>query len=451
MGSMSMHWVWPIQVLLLAAVLVPALAWLGWHAARRRRQALAQWGGTATEAWTTAISLPRRFLREAALAAAWVLVLAALARPQYGTATSATELGGTVVLAIDASASMRAADVSPSRLALARQWALDLAAQLPGCRLGLIVFAGEAQVLCPPTEDHAIFRDLLGGLEGASAGREGSELGPTLGLGRELLGRVGGGVLVVVTDGEYHDPDPGAALEGRPRGALDLVTVTVGGSVPVPVLGPTPGGVVVDPRHGGTALTAARPGAMGELARAAGGLAIAASSPGTGSATAVRFIETRLAARAAPTTSVQRGERYQWPLGLALLLLILRLATREGTGRAPAAARNLGAALSLVLILCLRASGAGDAGVARRQPAGPRPRPGSLPLQPGSGAAGGRTRGRGAAHLRRRFGAARQRARRPGPLPEQPRSPGPWGGTGPGGARGGRGAGRTRPGSGGPA
>ena len=46
-----MHWVWPIQVLLAAGVLVPALGLLGWRAARRRRQLLTAWLGARPEFW----------------------------------------------------------------------------------------------------------------------------------------------------------------------------------------------------------------------------------------------------------------------------------------------------------------------------------------------------------------------------------------------------------------
>ena len=357
-----MHWLWPIPVLLIAGVLGTVLGLLGRHAARRRRSLLAPWVGAGCESWPAAV-LPRRSRwRALALAGTWVLVLVALARPQWGTVGSVADLGGTVVLAIDSSASMRAADVSPSRQALARQWVGDLAAQLPGCRLGLITFAGEAQVLCPPTVDHAIFRELLTEVAAAVPSREGSELGPALELGRKVLERAGGGILVVVTDGEYHDRDPGAALQGGRRGTLDLLTVTVGGSTPVPVPGPRAGAVVSDPRHGGAALTAAHPGALRALAQAAGGLAIDSAGAGAGAAAAVRFIAARLLTRTAPSPGVQPAERFQWPAALALVLLVLRLATpavRRG-GTALPTSRRPGAPLAPLLVLCLVVRGADE-------------------------------------------------------------------------------------------
>ena len=352
-----MHWVWPLPVLVIATVLGAALGVLGWRSARRRRQALAPWAVPARSGW-----------RPAALAGTWLLLWVALARPQWGTERPAGPLGGNVVVAIDRSASMRATDAQPSRLAVATQWVQDLAAQLPGCRLGLLVFAGEAQALCPTTTDHAIFRDLLTAVPRVFSGQEGSELRPALELGRQVLERAGGGVLVVVTDGEYHDRDPATGLHGERQGMVDLLTVTVGGSTPVPVPGATLGTVVTDPRHGGSALTAAQPEAMRALARASAGLAIDAGSSTAELAAAMRFVEARLASRALPALAVRRAERFRWPLGLALLLLILRLAV-PARGRPtvlPPAVQRLGAALVLLLVPGHRVCSEDDGGAAAR-------------------------------------------------------------------------------------
>lgn len=60
-----------------------------------------------------------------------------------------------IMLAIDVSPSMNATDVAPSRLAAARQAAQQFAQQLtPGVNLGLIAFAGHANVLASPTPQH---------------------------------------------------------------------------------------------------------------------------------------------------------------------------------------------------------------------------------------------------------------------------------------------------------
>lgn len=60
-----------------------------------------------------------------------------------------------IMLAIDVSQSMRASDVEPSRLAAAQQAAKQFASHLtPGINLGLISFAGTANLLVAPNPDH---------------------------------------------------------------------------------------------------------------------------------------------------------------------------------------------------------------------------------------------------------------------------------------------------------
>ena len=61
---------------------------------------------------------------------------------------------GEAVLVIDASKSMNLADVQPSRLAAAENAARAFANKVPdGFRVGLVTFAGEANVAVPPTTD----------------------------------------------------------------------------------------------------------------------------------------------------------------------------------------------------------------------------------------------------------------------------------------------------------
>ena len=61
-----------------------------------------------------------------------------------------------IMLAIDVSQSMRATDVTPSRLAAAQQAAEHFADQLTsGVNLGLVAFAGTANLLVSPTPNHA--------------------------------------------------------------------------------------------------------------------------------------------------------------------------------------------------------------------------------------------------------------------------------------------------------
>jgi Ca-activated chloride channel family protein len=63
----------------------------------------------------------------------------------------------TVILVVDTSRSMQARDVEPTRLGAAQEALRTFLDEAPDdLRVGLVVFAGEAQVATPPTDDHEL-------------------------------------------------------------------------------------------------------------------------------------------------------------------------------------------------------------------------------------------------------------------------------------------------------
>lgn len=143
------HFVWPQLLWLLCAVPLLLLGYL-WLL-RQRRQPVLRYASVALvrhamepgRAW-------RRHVPPALLLAALALLLFAAARPQAALPLPTDQ--ATVVLAVDVSLSMQADDIKPSRLDAAREAAKAFVRQLPaGARVGVVSFAGTAQVVQPPT------------------------------------------------------------------------------------------------------------------------------------------------------------------------------------------------------------------------------------------------------------------------------------------------------------
>jgi Ca-activated chloride channel family protein len=83
----------------------------------------------------------------------------------------------TVVLAIDVSLSMQATDVAPSRLDAAKGAASDFLDTVPDTiNIGLVEFAGTANVIVPPTTDHGDVRRAIQALQLA----EGTAIGEAI-------------------------------------------------------------------------------------------------------------------------------------------------------------------------------------------------------------------------------------------------------------------------------
>ena len=84
-------------------------------------------------------------------------LLLALARPHVER--SLLKERATVILVVDTSRSMQAEDVQPTRLAAAQEAINRFLDDVPDrLNVGLVVFAGEAQVATPPTQDHELVR-----------------------------------------------------------------------------------------------------------------------------------------------------------------------------------------------------------------------------------------------------------------------------------------------------
>lgn len=90
----------------------------------------------------------------------------------------------TIVLAIDTSLSMMATDVAPSRLEAAQQAAAEFVDSLPeNLNVALIGFAGSAQLLVPPTQDHEAVITAIEGLEL----KEATAIGDAVNLSVEVI------------------------------------------------------------------------------------------------------------------------------------------------------------------------------------------------------------------------------------------------------------------------
>jgi Ca-activated chloride channel family protein len=148
----------PTVLLGLALLPVAILAYIAMQ--RRRRREAAAFGNPALlPGLMTARPGWRRHLPAGVLLLAVAAMILALARPQRSVA--APQRAATVVLVNDVSGSMRADDVSPSRLTAAVESAKVLVDKTPdNFRIGLVTFSDYAEQIVSPTTDR-------GAIEGA--------------------------------------------------------------------------------------------------------------------------------------------------------------------------------------------------------------------------------------------------------------------------------------------
>ena len=143
-------------LLLLTLLVVPAAVVAHRLATRRRMDYAVRYTNVDVLASVMATGRPwRRWLMAGVFLLALATLCAALSRPHMHRLV--VNDNATIVLVLDVSGSMEAQDVKPTRLAAAQQALHTFLAKVPArLKVGLILFAGEAQVATPPTTDHAL-------------------------------------------------------------------------------------------------------------------------------------------------------------------------------------------------------------------------------------------------------------------------------------------------------
>lgn len=264
----GLHWLHP-GWLLLALLPLPLLFGQRRHDQHPRLEQFIQ-----RHLWARVLSaaLPAGRARPAGFMAAWLLLSLALAGPYLveETPQEIEKLAANIAVIMDISPSMSARDVQPSRLARAQKMVTDFSQGLDHHRLALIAFSANAYTVLPLTEDTGAFRHFLNQLDPSLAYVTGSNLGRGLRLARQALDneRGSGGLVLLVSDGEIHDPAALAAATDLRRAGHTLIALGVGTVQGAPV--PLAGGRLVR-REGAIFTSQLQRDTLRSLARAGGG------------------------------------------------------------------------------------------------------------------------------------------------------------------------------------
>lgn len=312
-----MQWTAPAYGWLLL-LLIPAVLIAIWSE-RRRNKDLQSFGGCARYPVGMSSKL-QRLLHPACLAIAFLLIVIALCRPQWGEFTTQQESKGLdIMIVLDTSRSMLADDLQSNRLEAAKKAISVFSERLQGDRIGLIAFAGSAFMICPLTTDYDAFRQVL------------NETGPdTIPLGGSDLTTVPAEVrrgftgsaadsrlLLVVSDGEDHGGNAATVARQLNESGVMICTVTAGsergGIIPLP------GGGFLKDRQGNIIHSRANPATLSLISQQN----IRLESSGTSLKALYDQVRPQLLQSSVKNSRQRLAERFQLPLAGALLLLVL--------------------------------------------------------------------------------------------------------------------------------
>ena len=313
-------------------VLLPIFFWLTFRAADRARRVLV--AEELVPKLSQGFHPGRRRLKALLQVVGVTAILIALAGPRAGSREVTVKRRGIdLVIALDVSNSMLAKDVPPSRLARARREISAFLDGLQGDRVALVAFAGDAFLECPLTLDYGAARMFLEVMDEHSVSRQGTNLGAAI---RTSLGAFGEGedkyrAIVLVTDGEDTQGADGLhAAEEAARRGIKVYTIGVGSESgePIPLSEDAGGGFKKD-ESGQIVMTSLDPESLERIAMATGGEFHRATTGelelGRIHDSLGKLGEKELASR----TFTQYEERFQAPLALGLLLLLIDFALPE--------------------------------------------------------------------------------------------------------------------------
>jgi Ca-activated chloride channel family protein len=159
------------------------------------------------------------------------LSVLALARPQWGYQWQEVKRKGLdILLVVDTSKSMLTQDVKPNRLQRTKLAIMDLLQNLKGDRIGLVAFAGDAFVMCPLTTDYGGFLLSLNDLDTTIIPRGGTNVGGAIDEAIKAYDKSPSKykAIIVVTDGDNLEGDPlNAAQKAKDKG-IKIYCVGVG-------------------------------------------------------------------------------------------------------------------------------------------------------------------------------------------------------------------------------
>jgi Ca-activated chloride channel homolog len=249
-----MNWMWPDFLLLLG--LVPLFTGVYvWMLRRKRRYPVRYSSLTLVRDALPRVSPFKRHFPFALFLLAITSLIIALGRPTTTTTVPAGR--ATVMLAMDVSRSMLQTDISPSRLRAAELAALSfIQSRVNQTQIGIVVFAGYAQLVLPPTTDQEALTTVIDSLTTGRGTAIGAGIIESLNAIAEINenvtpvdlhnpnepepvpnGMYEPDVIVVLTDGvTTTGPDPLAAAQFAANRGVRVYTIGFGTETGSPTL-----------------------------------------------------------------------------------------------------------------------------------------------------------------------------------------------------------------------
>ena len=260
------------------------------------------------------------------LIVAFVLLIVAAARPQYGQKENTVKRQGIeVMVALDISNSMLAEDVAPNRLDRAKQMLSKMIDNMVDDKVGIVVFAGEAFTQLPITCDYVSAKMFLNTITPNLIQTQGTAIGTALQTAISSFGSLeseAGRAIVLITDGENHEDDAIAAAKQAHELGMQVFVIGIGKPEGAPIPKPGTNDYFKD-RSGQVVVSKLNEEMCQQIAEAGSGVYVRCDNTNTAMRALQQELDRIATTELETTVYADYNEQYQSFALIALLLLMI--------------------------------------------------------------------------------------------------------------------------------
>ena len=333
--------------LLYAFALIPALIIIFWVMVSWKKRALKRFGDISViNQLIPYISKGRPVLKFILLLFAIGFIILGLANPQVGSKMEEIKREGVdLMICLDISNSMLAEDIKPNRLERAKQAISKLIDNLRNDRIGLIVFGGEAYIQLPITTDYSAAKMFLSTISTDIVPTQGTAIGEAIKLSMKSFssdyynpegenpqqGVQKNKAIIIITDGENHEDDAIEAAKNAAEKGMFVHTIGMGlvNGAPIPVYQRGRQIGFKKDKYGSTVITKLNETMLRQIASSGNGEYIRANNIQSGLSVLLTEINKLEKVKFGSKVFTDYEDRFQYPIAIALLFLILELIIAE--------------------------------------------------------------------------------------------------------------------------
>ena len=276
-------------------------------------------------------SIIRRIWKLVLICVAIVSMSVALARPQFGSKLNdVTRQGVEFVVALDVSNSMLAQDIKPNRLENARKFTERIISKLENDKLGIIVFAGDAFVQMPITDDVRSARLFLSTIDTESVPVQGTAIAKAIDLAAKSFTKEEeiSKIILLITDGENHEDNAVEIAKTLKEKNISIYTVGMGlpGGAPIPK---KRGGGFMKDRDGNVVISVLDEQTLISIADETGGVYVRAGNSADASDKIINEIGKLQKGEVLKQNYSEYADQFQYLALLALILLLVDIIISE--------------------------------------------------------------------------------------------------------------------------